>query len=179
MNITKFFAMAVVALLAFATVSCSKDDEPEVPETIKKAVGRINTKITSSVPVMNFGTDCGTGEVKIVAKTDSTVDIILPKFAVDGEASFNGGVMPLKYQLGSMTIKDVTVHAQEPYASVFGIRLLKGSFTAQAGDFEIHGVEVNGTYKYPNFKLDITFRPGNMPQMLYVVTSFVGQGAIE
>lgn len=178
-NLSRIIAVAVVALLAFATVGCTKDEDPEVPESIKKLVGRVSTNITSSVPMMSFTTDCGRGEVKIVAKTDSTVDIILPEFSVDGQASFNGGTMPLKFQLGSMTIKDVAVHAPEPYASVFGIKLLKGAFTAQAGDYEIHGIEVNGTYKFPDFKLDVTFRPGNMPQMLHVVTSFVGQGTIE
>lgn len=172
-NVSKMLAAVLAILLAIVSVGCEKEQVP-VPSVAEKAAGEYMTDISSAVPMMNFTTGCGEGKVRVVAKTDSTVDVLIPAYNVKIESEMQGRPINMSYEMSETLIKDVKVAENE----TDGIYTLsKGEFETISGDYDIHGLSISGTIDATHvLDLSVSFRPGNMPAMLNVVTEFKSKG---
>lgn len=166
-------AALMFALLAVTMVSCDKEENESKKTAAELAEGEYQTSVTSSVPMMNYTTDCGKGTVKVIAKTDSTVDVYLPDFNVKVESEMAGRPVNLAFEIGGMLISDVHVRKSTDVDSSWGeIIFSKDNFLSVAGDFKINGLRVVGSAAHGKLHLSVEYRPGNMPAMLSVVSIF-------
>lgn len=171
-KITKMLAALMFALLAVTMVSCDKEENESKKTAAELAEGEYQTRVASSVPMMNFTTNCGMGSVKVIAKTDSTVDVYLPDFNVKIESEMAGRPVNLAFEIGGMLISDVHVRKSTDVDSWVGVQFSKDNFLSVAGDFKINGLKVAGYVAHGKLHLSVEYRPGNMPAMLSVVSIF-------
>lgn len=165
-KVLRMLAIAMVALLVTVCVSCDKKEiDPSAAEMVS---GKYTANIQSAVPMMKFVTDCGKGDVRIVASTDSTVDIIIPAYDVEIKSEMQGRPFEMNISMPETLVKDVKVNGD----AVSGYTLQKGEFTTQAGDYEINGISLQGTLLASRLNLSFAFRPAGMPSVLNVVTNF-------